>query len=175
MEAEFVRRHAATSILATMVTQEGKSPIGGMIERPPIERDMDMPEAGEAAGMVSAMPGKTSRVLFFMAAREQCDLSMYGKRVRSETSESASAPVDWRSRMERTMRQQALKVMQLHQTIDRIARMLEAHAVREEAQSHGMKEWLQDSETKRDEHHSDDVLWGTGIMELTANVLAKQK
>ena len=36
----------------------------------------------------------------------------------------------------------------------------------------GMKEWLEDRETKWDEHHKEIVLWGTGIADMTADVLA---
>lgn len=55
---------------AMMVTQEGTSTIGGMIENPPIERDTDMAEVSEAGGVVGAMQGKTTRVAF-MAEGEQ--------------------------------------------------------------------------------------------------------
>jgi len=45
-----------------MATQEGESPIGGMIGKAPIERDMDMAEAGEASVAAGAMSGKTTHV-----------------------------------------------------------------------------------------------------------------
>jgi len=47
------------------------------------------------------------------------------------------------------------------------------HAAREEAQWRGMKEWLEDRETKWDDHHRDNVLWGSGMADMTAKVLAK--
>jgi len=50
-----------------------------------------------------------------------------------------SAPGDWRSRMNGTVTQQACEVTQLHQTITKIAIMLEAHAVWEDAQWLGTK------------------------------------
>jgi hypothetical protein len=53
-----------------------------------------------------------------------------------------------------------------------MARMLEAHAVREEAQWCRMKERLEDRETKWDDRHRDNLLWGAGITDMTANVLA---
>jgi hypothetical protein len=62
--------------------------------------------------------------------------------------------------MERTGRQQAREVTQLHHTIDRMARILEPHAAREEVQWRDMKVWLENRETKWDERHRDDVLWG---------------
>jgi hypothetical protein len=53
-----------------------------------------------------------------------------------------------------------------------MSRMLEAHAAREEAQWRGMKEWLEDRETKWDDCHRDNVLWGPGITDMTTKVLA---
>jgi len=69
------------------------------------------------------------------------------------------------------MRQQARKVAQLHQTVDKMVRMLEAHAVCEETQRLGTKEWLEDRERKRDAHLKDNLLWGTGITDMTAKIL----
>jgi len=60
--------------------------------------------------------------------------------------------------MERTLRQLAREVTQLHQTTYGIARMLEAHTSCEEAQWLGMREWLQDRKTKWDQCHKDNVL-----------------
>jgi hypothetical protein len=77
--------------------------------------------------------------------------------------------------MDRTVRQQEREVTELHQTIDRMARMLQAQAALEEAQGLSMKEWLEDRETKWDERHKDNVLWGTGIAEMTAEVQAKAR
>ena len=51
--------------------------------------------------------------------------------------------------------------------------MLEAHQAREDVQWLAMKEWLEDRETKWDEHHKDDVQWGMGIAAMTAEVLEK--
>jgi len=133
---------------------------------------MDIAEAGEIGSAVGARPVKTARVSF-MAASEQFDRNTNGKGLRSESLESASAPGDWRSPMERTMRQQACEVTQLHLPIVRMARKLEAHAAGEEAQWLGMKEWLEDGVTKCDERHRDNILWGMGITDMTSNVLAK--
>jgi hypothetical protein len=94
---------------------------------------MDMAEAGEASGAAVQRCEKTTRVSF-AAASEQWERNQNWKRLRNETSEPISAPGDWRSAMERTVRQQAREVTKLHQTIDRMARMLEAHTAREEAQ-----------------------------------------
>jgi hypothetical protein len=58
--------------------------------------------------------------------------------------------------MEYSVRQQAREATQLHQTIDRMVRMLEAHAAREEAEWIGFKEWLEDKEMKWDRRHKED-------------------
>jgi len=60
---------------------------------------MDKAKAGEARSMVGAMTGKTTPV-FFMAASERWECNKNGKRLRSGTSESASATGDCRSHME---------------------------------------------------------------------------
>jgi len=66
----------------------------------------------------------------------------------------------------------AREVTQLHKTIYKMARILEEHAAWEAVQLCGMKEWLEDTETRWDDRHRDNVLWGTGIVEMTVNVLA---
>jgi len=80
--------------LATIVTQEGNSLIEGTIEKPPVERDMDMAEAGEGSGVAVQRLGKTMRVSF-AAASEDWKNNTNGKRLRNETSEPVSAPGDW--------------------------------------------------------------------------------
>jgi hypothetical protein len=50
--------------------------------------------------------------------------------------------------MEKTMRQQAHELPQLHQTIGHLANLLEAQAAREEAQWLGMMMWMQEREQK---------------------------
>jgi len=54
---------------AMMATQEGGSPIGGMIEKTPIERDMDMAEAEVASGAAGKILEKTTCVSFMAASR----------------------------------------------------------------------------------------------------------
>jgi len=157
-----------------MATKEGNSFIGAMIEKPPVERDMDMAEAGEVSGVAVQRSGKTMHVSF-VAASKQWERKMNGKRLQYETSEPVSTLGDWRSQMEQTVRQQVREVTQLHQMIDRMARMLEAHMAREEEQWLGLKEWLQDRETKCDEHHKDNGLWRKGIVDMTAEVLAEAR
>jgi hypothetical protein len=50
------RDDATSSKTAMMVTEEGISFIGGRIEKPPVERDMDVVEAGEASLMAAKDP-----------------------------------------------------------------------------------------------------------------------
>jgi len=84
------RRNATTCKLATMATQKGKGPIGGMIGKTPSSRDMNMVEAWEASDAAGAMLGKITR-LSCMPESEQWERDKNGKWLRSETSESASA------------------------------------------------------------------------------------
>jgi len=70
------------------------------------------------------------------------------------------------------VRQRAREVTQLHQTMDRMARMQEAHPAHEEAQWLVMKVWLEDREMKWDERQRDNVPWRTGIVDMTVEELA---
>jgi len=80
-----------------------------MSGEPPVERDMDMVEAGEASSTAGQTAGKTTH-LSFMAACDQWERNKNGKRLRNNISEPVSTPGDWRSRMEWTVRQQAREV-----------------------------------------------------------------
>jgi len=53
---------------ATMVTQEGNSLIGQKIEKPRVERDMDMVDLGEASGKADQKLGKNTPVLLVAAS-----------------------------------------------------------------------------------------------------------
>jgi hypothetical protein len=118
---------------AKMLTQEGNSLIGGTIEKPPVQRDMGMAKAGEASGTTAQRSRKRTHVSFADAS-EQWKCNQNGKRLWNKTWEPVSAPGTWLSGMERTARQQVYEATQLHQTIDRMARMLEAHVVRDDVQ-----------------------------------------
>jgi hypothetical protein len=61
---------ATSSKPGTMATQEGNGLIGGTMEKPPVQRDKDMAEAGEASGAAVQRSRKTIPVSF-AAAREQ--------------------------------------------------------------------------------------------------------
>jgi hypothetical protein len=106
-----------------------------------------------------------------MAPSEQWKWNKNSKRLRSKIPQSASAPGDWRSRMERAIRQQAREMAQLHETFDNMARMVEAHPSCEEMQWLGMKESLDNRERKWDASNKDDVLWGTGISDIITKIL----
>jgi len=155
-----------------MATQEGNSLIGGSIEKPPDERDMDMAETGVTSGTAIQRLGKPMCVSFTVSS-EQWERNNHAKRLQTETSMPVSALGDGRIRMERTVRQPAGEVTQLPQTIDRMAGMLEAHMAHEVAQWLRMREWLEDMETKCGERSKDNVQWGTGIADITAEVPAR--
>jgi len=86
-------------------------------------------------------------------------------------SEDRAAPSDWRSRMERTIRQQAQQLTQLHQTVGHLANLVEAQAAREVAEWLAMMTWIQEREQKWDARHEDDKLWGEGITNMIAKTM----
>jgi len=135
---------------------------------------MDMTDAGEASVAAGKLSGKTTRISF-VATSEQWEHFKNGKRLRNKTSEQVSAPRDWRSRMQCSVRPQVRQVTQLPQTINRMAKMLGEHAAPEEAQWLGMKVSQEDRERNWDERHKDDVQWGMGVAHMTAEVLAKAR
>jgi len=92
-----------------------------------------------------------------------------GKRRRR--SEAPATPSDWRSRMERKMRQQAQELTQLHRTVGHLTNLVQAQAAREEAQWLGMRTWMQEREQKWDARHEDDKLWGAGITNMIAKIM----
>jgi len=51
-----------------MATEVGNSLIGGTIENPPVEGDLDMAEAGEASAAAGQTLGKTTLVSFMAAS-----------------------------------------------------------------------------------------------------------
>jgi hypothetical protein len=79
---------------------------------------------------------------------------------RSEHLAPAVAPSNCRCRMEKTMRQQAHELTQLHQTIEYIIHQLEAQAARKKALWQGMMTWMQERERKWDTPREDDGLVG---------------
>jgi hypothetical protein len=77
---------------------------------------------------------------------------------RGRRSDASLAPSKWRSHIERTIRQQALELIQLHQPVVLHTYQLEAWAACEEAQRLAMMTWSQDSQGKGDAHHEDNKL-----------------
>jgi hypothetical protein len=84
---------------ATMVTPEGNSLLGGMIDKPSVENDMYMAQAGGASSEPGQMSGKTTWVSF-AAACDKWKSNQNWKWLQNETSEPVSTPGDWVSRME---------------------------------------------------------------------------
>jgi len=153
-----------------MVTQEGNSPIWGMVGKPTSERDMHMVEAGEANSTAGTISGKTTHVSFIAASKEWKH-NNNGNRLTSEASETVSTPADWSSRIESTVRQQVGEVMQVQQTINSMARLLEAPVACEKMQSLTANEWLEEQDVMWDRWQKHNVLWLTGIIDMTAEVL----
>jgi hypothetical protein len=78
------------------VTHEHNSLIGRTITKPPIERDVGMPEAAEASGVAGQNLANTMCVCF-VAVSEQWEGTKNGMILRNETLEPVSAPGDWNS------------------------------------------------------------------------------
>jgi len=94
-----------------------------------------------------------------------------GNGIRRRRSLAAAAPSDWRGSMERTIRQQAKELTQLHRTVGHLANVLESRAPRKEAQWLGMMTWMQEREQKWVTSHQDNKLWGAGITNMITKVM----
>jgi hypothetical protein len=96
-----------------------------MIEESPIERDVNMDTGVEAVmnGVAGDALGETTRTIP-TAASEPQEYNENGKRRRSVIPEAQNTPGDWRSRMERTIWQQAREVTQLYQIVENLAKTL---------------------------------------------------
>jgi hypothetical protein len=86
-------------------------------------------------------------------------------------SEAPATPSDWRSHMERTMRQQGQGLTQLHRTVGHLTNLVQAQAAREEPQWLGMRTWMQEREQKWDARHEDDKLSRAGIRNIIAKIM----
>jgi len=134
--------------------------------------DLDGGEAGDRrsnAPMDMAMEEGTAATAVGVTIFEPMERKENGKRRRR--SKAPAAPRDWRSRMERTIRQQAQELPQLHRTVGHLGNLLEARAAREEAQRQVMMTWMQDREQKWDARHEDDKLWGASITNMIAKTM----
>jgi len=115
----------------------------------------------------AATPTATGATIFEPMKRNE-----YRKRRRkSEAPATTLAPSDWRSRMERTLQQQAQELTQLPRTVGHLTNLLQVEAAHEEAQWLGMRTWLQEREEKLDARHEDDTLWGAGLTNIIAKVM----
>jgi hypothetical protein len=94
------------------------------------------------------------------------------QRRRSKVPATAWAVGDRRSRMECAAPPQARELAELHRTIPKMAIMLETHSELQEVQWQRMKLWLEQKAKKRDAHPQHDILWGKGITDMVARVVA---
>jgi len=90
---------------------------------------------------------------------------------RSGRSEAPATPSDWRSRMERTMPQEALELMQLHRTVGHLTNLVQVQAAREKAQWLGLRTSMQERQQMWDACREDDKLWGAGITNTIAKIM----
>jgi len=101
-------------------TPSGPNRVGSPLERglatPLIVTDAIAVEVGGTGSKPGWVSGQTIGVAFF-AVSDQWELNDNGKMMGSETSDSASAPGDWRSGTQTPMRQQVCEVAQLHQSV----------------------------------------------------------
>jgi hypothetical protein len=129
--------------------------------------DAPMDVAMEMATELPPITAETTGATIF----EPMERNENGKRrSRSETTATTFAPSDWKSRMERTIRQQTQELMQLRQTVGHLANLMEARAASKEAQCLAMITWMQEREQMWDTCHEDDKEWGVGI----TNIIAKE-
>jgi len=139
--------------------------------------DRDTGEAGDGrsdAPMAVAMEKALATAVTPLAAEtagetivEPMQRNKNGKRrSRSEAQAIAVAPSDWRSHMERTMRQQVQELTQLRRTVSHLTNQLEAQAAHEEALWREMMLWMQEREQKWDTRHEDKRLWVAGITDI---------
>jgi len=139
--------------------------------------DLDAGEAGdgrsdapievvmEMATVATSIAAETAGATIF----ELMERNENGKQRRR--SEALAAPCDWRIQMERTIRQQAQELTQLHRTAGHLANLWEIWAARNEAQWQGMMAWMEEREQKWDARNEDDKLWGAGIRNSTAKLM----
>jgi len=132
-----------------MATLGGGS-LTGVFEGMPIQAgDTDRGRAGERGGVANRVRGIASMTRAASAtptASDQLERNGNRKRLRNWRPEDSRAPSDWRSRMERTMRQLAQELTQLHRTIIHVTNLLEAKALCEGTQLLAMMTWTQEKE-----------------------------
>jgi len=151
---------------------------GVMTEAGVSERsDLDTGEAGDRRSDVPKDVAMEMTTLATPTAVETAGATMFEPMERNENgkrrrrSEAPATPSDWRSRQERTMRQQAQELTQLHRTVGHLTNLVHAPAAREEAQWLGMRTWMQEGKQKWDAHQGDDKVWGAGITNMIAKIM----
>jgi len=97
------------------------------------------------------------------------------RRWRREVPATAWAHADLTSCMEQVAQQQARELEQLHRTVATMATMLQTHTALQEARWRVMKSWLEEKETTREAYHQDYPLWGEGITDMVARVVAARE
>jgi len=89
-----------------------------------VKSDAPMDMAMEMATAATSIAAETAGVTIF----ESMERNKNGKQRRR--SEAPATPSDWRSRMERTMRQQVQELTQLHRTIGHLINLVQVQAAR---------------------------------------------
>jgi len=130
--------------------------------------DTPMDMATELATAATLIPAETTG----KTRVEPLERNEIGKwRRRSEAVATTVAPSDWKSRMERTRRQQAEELAQLHRAVGHLTNLLPAQAACEKAQWRGMMTWMQEREQKWDSRHKDDNQCEAGLTNMIATVV----
>jgi len=140
-------------------------------------RDLDKGEAGDRRSDAPEDVAMEMTTAATPTAAETAGATMFEPMKRNKNgtrrrrSQAPATPSDWRSCMERTMRQQAQKLIQLHRTVGHLTNLVQAQSAREEAQWLGIRTWMQKREQKWDARHEDDKLWGAGITNMLAKIM----
>jgi hypothetical protein len=139
--------------------------------------DLDTAEAGDRRSDAPVDVAMEMTTAATPTAAETAGATMFEPMQRNENgkrkkrSEAPAAPSNWRSHMERTMREQTQELTQLHRTVGHLTHLVVGQAAREEAQWLGMKTWMQEREQKWDARHEDANLWGAGITNMIAKIM----
>jgi len=74
--------------------------------------------------------------------------------------------------MVRAALQHTCDIAQLHRTIAKRLNVLQTQSTLQEVHWRGMNTWLEEKDRKRVAYHQDDLLWGKGITDMVATVVA---
>jgi hypothetical protein len=106
--------------------------------------DAPIDVAMEMAMVATAIAAETAAATIF----EPLVRNENVKRIRSRVGQAA--PSDWRSHKDRTIRQQAQELTQLHRTVGHLLNLVEPRAAHEEAQRLAVMTLMQERENKWD-------------------------